>query len=287
VGEIYLKDSTGQFNPLPYNAIHWDGMSWKLERISVRYAGYWAVAPLEAVFALSSTDIWVSSGLPIHGNGQSWVIYHLFDMGILAETDGSISHMWGSSTNNLFFAGGKGSLVHYDGNTWTKIETGTRQDIQDIWGVYDKDTQKKTIFCTVSSKYFGGEKKVLQILDNRAVKEFDWSPQVIAQSIWFAKDSPLYICGDGLFKYENKHWSEVLGLPELYKNIVRGNHQNDVFVAGDFGIFAHYNGNNWRTYDLPSLPFIIFKGLAAKNNTVVAVGDDGDRAILCRGTRVQ
>jgi len=285
VGEIYLKDSTGQFNPLPYNAIYWDGKIWKLERVSVKYLGNWVVAPLKAVFALSSTDIWVSAGVPIHGDGRSWIMYHLYDMGVLEQTDGSISQIWGSSTNDIFFGGSKGVLVHYDGSTWRKIETGTHQDIQDMWGVYDKNAQKNTIFCAVSSKYEGGEKKVLQILDNNVVKEFDWSPQIIAQSVWFAEDSPLYICGDGLFKYENKQWSEVLGLPELYKNMVRGNHQNDVFVAGDLGIFAHYNGKTWKTYKFPT--FMIFHGLAVKDNTVVAVGEDGDRAILCRGVRTQ
>ena len=33
VGEIYLNDSLGQPDPTPYNAVHWDGISWNLKKI--------------------------------------------------------------------------------------------------------------------------------------------------------------------------------------------------------------------------------------------------------------
>ena len=72
VGKIYLKDSTGEFIYPPYNAVHWNGTQWELKKITVIYKGNAVVAPLYGVFAFSATDIWTTSGTPIHGNGQKW-----------------------------------------------------------------------------------------------------------------------------------------------------------------------------------------------------------------------
>ena len=123
-------------------------------------------------------------------------------------------------------------------------------------------------------------------MDDLTVQEFDWSPQKSAHSVWFGEDTPLYVCGSGLHIYENGQWSKVEELPKIYKNRVRGNHQNDVFVAGEFGLLAHYNGVDWKVYDEPSLPTGKYWGLAVKGDLVVAVGWDGTgRAVICIGKR--
>ncbi|GEM_PF-3371976 len=39
VGEIYLKDSLENPDPLPYNAVHWNGSEWELKRIKTNDCG--------------------------------------------------------------------------------------------------------------------------------------------------------------------------------------------------------------------------------------------------------
>ena len=68
VGQIFLKDSLGQFDPQMYNAAHWAGTLWNLLRISVRdFGGNTGIFTLRSVRAFSGSDVWfVSDGDLIH-----------------------------------------------------------------------------------------------------------------------------------------------------------------------------------------------------------------------------
>jgi hypothetical protein len=43
---------------------------------------------------------------------------------------------------------------------------------------------------------------------------------------------------------------------------------NNIFVCGDFGLFAHFNGSIWKTYNELSIQGIYFS-VAVKNNIVL------------------
>jgi len=132
VGEIYMNDSLGQPDPHAYNAVHWDGNEWLPQKITVEFRGNLITPALYGVFAFSNNDIWFSSGVPIRGDGENWTQYHLFDMGILGQDDGSLKKIWGSNSENVYFVGNKGTIVHYQNGNWTKIESETDLHIYDI-----------------------------------------------------------------------------------------------------------------------------------------------------------
>lgn len=71
VGEIYMNDSLGNPDPMPYNAVHWNGGEWEVKKITVNFRGYLITPPLEGAFAFSDTDIWFVGSLPIHGDGEN------------------------------------------------------------------------------------------------------------------------------------------------------------------------------------------------------------------------
>lgn len=288
VGEIYVKDSLGQFSEPAYNAVHWNGKEWYLVRVPVRDYGShntWPY-PLRTVFGFGPNDVWFNAGAAlIHWDGKKWYQRAFFLTTINDSTYGPVNKMWGACNSNLYCVGNKGMIVHYKGTTWQKLESGTSQHIYDIWGSISNKNEEIKIFCTAADKYHGGEKKILQITKDHDVMEFDWPPQSSVHSVWFGKETPIYVCGSGLFIYEKDQWSEVTELPKIYKNRVRGNHQNDIFVVGDFGFCAHYNGKSWRVYDSLRLPNGNYEGLAVKDDLVVAVGWNGDKAVVLQGKR--
>ena len=51
-----------------------------------------------------------------------------------SNTDESIRDIRGSSPENIFTVGSNGTIVHYDGNKWTKISSGTEKYLHSIWG---------------------------------------------------------------------------------------------------------------------------------------------------------
>ncbi|MCK7527248.1 MAG: hypothetical protein MZV64_61415 [Ignavibacteriales bacterium] len=79
---------------------------------------------------LSSTDIWIgmdgSQVVHWNGEGQSQPIC----------TPISINKLC-SSSNDLYAVGYGGGIAHYNGTSWSKIESGTTTTINDIWGVND------------------------------------------------------------------------------------------------------------------------------------------------------
>jgi len=292
VGEIYLTDSTGQFMYPPYNAVRWDGNHWILERIMVNYGGNPSAVPsLYGIFAFSPTDIWVSSGVPIHGDGINWTIYHLFDMGVLLQTEGNVSHMWGTSSDDLYLAGLKGSIIHYNGTAWNKIASVTNLDIQDIWGVKNSETSEQTVLAVAANIYASNDKEILSLnglnVKKISTRGINWP----LDAIWFDPGRIYYAVGAGIYSKNNLDDTEIwdgpgLTLTTYTSHAVRGNHINDVFIVGAFGDVLHYNGKNWRSYrETTKLDQGSYYSVAVKGNLVFAVGHNYDRAVVLRGRR--
>ncbi len=289
VGEIYMKDSLGNPDPIAYNAAHWNGSKWEVKKISVLYKGNQTVAPLEGVFALPTGEIIFSSGLPYLPQTGGWKLYHLWDMGVLNQNDGGVNKIWGTSINDLYFVGRKGTIVHYDGKSWKKIDSGTTLDINDIWGDYNKRTQEWEILAVAANKFLNEGSTLLKI-EKTIAKELNkvglpWS----LSSVWFQSSKNYFIGGDGLFsnKKINNDWTKVTDFPTFYKDRVRGLGSNDIVISGSNGLLSHFNGFTWRHYQNSELPYFTgrFLSAAIKNDIIVAVGWENQRSIITLGRR--
>jgi len=240
VGEIYMNRPDGTPDPDSYNAAHWDGQQWEVKKIEVLFRGSIISPPLEGVFAFSSTDIWFVGSLPIHGDGSNWTMY---DLRTTLNPNISLSKCWGSSTNDMYFVGNGGSIAHYKNGSWSKIESGTQTDINDIWGIKTKDN-KTILYCPVSTFFVPGDKKILKIIDGK-VDSVNWGRDVRLYSAWAVNENILYVCGEGLYENKFGKWSEI-NIEPVGTNSVRGKSINDIIVAGDYGAVFHFNGVNWK-----------------------------------------
>ncbi len=285
-GEIYLPDSLGNPDSHIYNAIHWDGDRWEPKRIKVYVRNNLIVPPLFGAIAFSAEDIWFSAGVPIHGNGTNWTQYHLFDMGILSQNDGSVNHIWGRNSSDLFFVGDRGTIAYHNGqfpgNGWQKIESGTSTIINDVWGIVNENNEV-TAYCPVSSFFTSGDKKILRI-KNSIVDSIPWNIGRLIYSAWTNKERFLYVCGSGAFEYKYGIWKEI-SLPPISMNKIRGNGLNDIFIAGDFGFASHFNGLSWKTYNDLYDTNTAYYSLNIKRNIVVLVGFSGGYGIISIGKR--
>lgn len=170
VGEIYLKDSLGTLKNA-FNLIHWDGIKWNYYSIQfpVYNSNATATFATRAIFSIGLDQIWITSaGAICIKKGDSFS-----KIAIPSELlPGSINKLWGGG-GNYYIVGNKGTIIFYNEASWQKLESNTTQPINDIWGVYNPNTKQSRIFCVASDKYHGGEKKVLQIMDDLTVQEFD------------------------------------------------------------------------------------------------------------------
>ncbi|NOX38232.1 MAG: glucosyl transferase, partial [Calditrichaeota bacterium] len=133
VGEIYA-DSARPW--LPYNAVHWDGSKWELVRIPYIYEGQPWYHPMSFVFAFHSRIIWFGGNGIVRWDGQQFT-----NVEVAREAWGpvNINKIWGSSENNVFIVGNSGYIAHYDGVNWRRVESGTEERGNDVWGMVYPD----------------------------------------------------------------------------------------------------------------------------------------------------
>ncbi len=282
VGEIYA-DTTG----LPFNAVHWDGSNWELKRISVDYNGNNITPPLYGIFAFSANDIWLSSGVPVHGDGTNWTQYHLFDMGVLGKNDGYLTKIWGNSSNDLYYVGTLGTIAHYQNGVWRKVESGTDLPINDIWGI-NYNVQSK-LLAIASDKYQIKDKKILSISSNNVTEISNAGLPWSLGCTWFSNRFKSYVGGDGLYvKYDEKNYWNGIPSPPYYTFSIRGNRLNDIVVCGGLGYIGHFNGVSWINYlgnGLNEFAGNYYK-ISIKGNKMCAVGATADGyAVTLIGTR--
>ena len=264
VGEIYMLDSLGRPDPNAYNAVHWDGIKWELKRINMLSScNPVTYPPLKAIWAFSANNIAVTSGGSIgwfDGNANRT------DCGIKSLLAGAINKFWGNSNNNLYAVGNAGSIAHYNGSGWTKIESGTTSILNDVWGIKN-ELNRTIVYCAASSFFVPGDKKILKITDAK-VDSVNWNRDVRLYSAWTNNDNFLYVCGEGVFVYRFGTWQQI-NLPAITTNSIRGNDINDVFAVGSMGTIFHFNGISWKvisSYTQKENYRVDFK------NNVVAVG---------------
>ena len=284
VGSVYLKDSTGQPDPNAFCVSIWNGNEWYLNRI---YDSNNNLIPnVRGIYMFNGSNIWLADGGVYRWDGVSRKVDKSFDRISLIggnENGQSVNKIWGTNPNNLYGVGNKGMITFYNGNTWQKIESGTRTDINDIWGYVDPNTGQSVELCAVSFVYSIGDYKILKIQDNK-VDSLKWNMRRGIHSIWTKNGFPIYAVGDGVFNNSSGHWKEEIGISSNYKESIRGTGLNDIYVCGDFGLFAHFNGIRWKVYKNLAINGI-YTSLAVKGNLVIAVGTDNGKAIIVMGRR--
>jgi hypothetical protein len=285
VGELYLKDSLGNNDIYRYNAALWDGKKWTIKRISTWFHGNYATGPLESVFAFSTDDIWVSGGTPEHWVKSSSTLYHLWDMGVLNEQEGGVYKLWGETTNNMYFVGARGTIVHYDGINFQKLPTITDLRVMDIWGGKNPLTGETEILAIASNT--DTLVQLLQIQGNSVKIIPSNGLRYRLSGIWFDPGRIYRLVGGGDYSKTSycspDPWIEQNVSP-YYTVKVRGNNANDIFVVGVGGAVVHYNGSTW--WDYPQLAMNgLFYSVAIKGDLVVIVGEIGNSAIIVTGRR--
>ncbi len=280
VGQFFLRDSTGQIDPILYNFAEWDGTEWHISRRASN-------TTLRAILAFSPNDIWVATGGPYHWNGTSWRTYNI--SGVFY---GVVNSLWGEDSSDVYMVGDNGSIAHYNGSVWQKIESGTTLPVQDIWGGLNPKTGQTEVIAVASNFYaLPTGKKLLQVQGLTATPLPDSGLSTILTGLWFSPGEKYYVVGDGLYDKgdftSSTPWSLLNeGLTNYYTEAVRGSAANDVFVVGHFGTVLHYNGSTWHNYQNEIvLPSPVFHSVAIKGDLMIAVGEKGGNAVVLVGRR--
>jgi hypothetical protein len=281
VGAVYLDSASGAPDPFPYNAAHWDGQNWNLQKVPYIYQSQPFYHPIQAVFALSSNDIWFGGNGLEHWDGNQ---FSNVDEVNPFWSGNLMQRIWASSDNNIYIVGSGGIAVHYTNGSWTKIATGTSLAFNDIYGSGGQ------ILAVCSQNYPFGE-GIFTIAGNIATNIASYPPgDHELFGVWFVPNQQYYIVGDGIYQKnllsDNAWMNSPLDFTRYTSSDVRGNGINDVFVVGASGEFLHWNGVSWKSFIAQTgLANGSYARVAVKGDLVVAVGYNSPQAVITMGTR--
>jgi hypothetical protein len=251
--------------------LHYTGDSWS-EMSSPRTNG------LLDVWGSSSNDVFAVGygGTILHYDGNSW-------SSMSSVTTDALWAVWGTSSDDVFAVGGYGiypqtehstgygTIVHYDGNSWSSMSSGTTIGLGGVWGSSSND---------VFAVGYGG---TILHYDGNSWSEMSTPNTNDLLDVWGSSSNDVFVVGgSGILHYDGDSWSEMSISPTLTEYVrlyrVCGISSDDVFAIGQswanqmyHGIILHYDGNSWsRTM-----------GCGSASKDVFFVG--GGRIFYCDG----
>ena len=125
VGRIWvLEGQTG--------VIFWNGIKWNYHSSPGAY--------LESIYGFNNNQLVVAGLYGTNGfvaiwDGDRWKETNFFNYFPNGDTVWALRSIWGNSPNDVWAVGDKGTIIHWDGRQWSKINAGILTTIKDIWGI--------------------------------------------------------------------------------------------------------------------------------------------------------
>ncbi|KUG26961.1 hypothetical protein ASZ90_003197 [hydrocarbon metagenome] len=200
----------------------------------------------------------------------------------------------------MYIVGGNGSIAHYNGTTWRKIESGTELTLSDIYGTNTGEVYVSGVRSSdISGILLNGNQSGFTVVKKSGIID---SSQLFDQlygelaSVWIDEKGTVYVGGNLLYWNRRGEWNYVKSLPENildgipptnfrgFISSIRGNAFNDFVIVGERNTIKHFNGISWQQlgieYD-PNNP-IDWYTVRQKENTLVAVGTIGNKATIIK-----
>jgi hypothetical protein len=274
VGGVHLPEAA---SPM----IYWNGNKWKPINIYLPMLVY-------GIYGFSARDIWVVGngngnwGAVSHYNGETFETYYFDPWNPkYSDTIYALNAVWGSSPNDVWAVGRQGTIIHWDGIEWKKINSPTKMYLGDVGG-----NSSSNIYA-IGSSLVGKYELLFYDGNSWKLKNEQIPPYTMMfSSIWIDKSGIGVIVGSkGLF-YNGSNWVII---PEGFMKMqrVRGTGINNIFACGQYGNLLHYNGVDWFKYlELENLStFNTMLGIAVFENEVMIVGYNLKGALVWHGKR--
>jgi cysteine-rich repeat protein len=157
---------------------------------------------------------------------------------------GALYGVWGSGPDDVFAVGPSGAIVHHDGTGWEVMDSGSIDWLTAIWGSGSDD-----VFAVGANGrilHYDGTSWSAMVVDGVEYDDSGFSP-VYFLDVWGSgPDDVFAIAGSQIFHYDGTGWSHVaLGGDELVLEEVGGTGADDVFVTGRENRIYHYDGVGW------------------------------------------
>lgn len=230
-----------------YNIFQWNGSKW-LGRGRLFNSG-----GIDGIWALDSSHIYFAVGGVIEYKNQTFTILET-NLGL--ESNQGIEHLWGSSESNIWGVGPWGTIVHYDGSKWTKLDFDTGWYFRDITG--NKTTGIGYAVC----HDVNGSNRLYKLENGNAELVFE-KPSWDFDSGWLYEihqlnEKELLLINGYVYKYnlESGEVTKIIEFTEgeaIFEAAIAA--ENDIYYFGHTyegeSFLMHYNGKRYKRMSLP------------------------------------
>ncbi|MFZ0455351.1 MAG: hypothetical protein WAM24_16530 [Ignavibacteriaceae bacterium] len=266
VGEINVIDSS-ENGYITYNAVHWNGSKWELKTIMFPLCdgngNQNGSGPFIAnsVFAFSAEDIWITCDVSlVHWDGQK---FNPVCMPI-GYGQRNLTKIWGLN-KELYLIGTNGFIAHYQNEQWSKIESGTKSDIREIWGAIEPISGTLKILATESAI---NNYNIITLTSSSTKDTLNWPNNKSLSGIWL-DGRRTYVGGTDIWINKNNSWQQVTSTGYFFTR-VKGTLCNNIYGIGPDGT-VHFNGSIWQIIKPRPEGLVMVSG-DCSNNVVILVG---------------
>ncbi|MEW6141578.1 MAG: C1 family peptidase [Chloroflexota bacterium] len=145
--------------------------------------------------------------------------------------------VWGSSSSDVFAVGDGGTILHYNGNAWSTMTSGTTGYLNGVWG------------SSASDVFAVGETGTILHYNGTAWTAMSSGTNNTLTGVWGSSATDVFAVGANgtIVRYNGSAWSAMTSGTTNYLNGVWGSSASDIFAVGQNGIILHYNGSAWST----------------------------------------
>ncbi len=234
-----------------HNAIKWNGSSYEYHQLKiVAFTGTDTfIQDLRVALAFSENNIWFFSGAGsyVHWNGTEW------NSAFIWESKGVPKRAWGSSPDNFYLVGDNGSITHYNGDSFSLMESGTDEDLWQIAGYVDQENGKTIMWAHgdfIVLYYDGNMWETVWEDTNPYVEGLNapggiYIPKPGSVVLGMFKPSRTYgYCfKEGGFNSNRYLFDTDVGVLDM-----AGTSLSDLFLVGSHNEVAHFNGSTIKEY---------------------------------------
>jgi hypothetical protein len=259
------------YNP---NIIKWDGRSWKIQPFSGTTSG------MTGIWAADSSNIYFASGgIRKYENG----VYRNINTNLGLTNGQRIEKLWGSSEANIWGVGPWGTVVHYDGTGWKKIDFDTQ------WYFYNITGNKETGIAYAAARSIYYASAIIELKNNTAAVMYHDSGTVSQgegiTAITYT-DNKLWTGGYNILSYDLET-NEIVKEDSLYGYYIataEAASKNDIyFFGGSLGgneVMIHYNGSRFTEFKLNDEYDTMSGGVSTNGNITVYAGEKNTKGYI-------
>jgi len=284
VGSVVLDDYASPRGVKRYTTFHWKKINtyeydWCPSNDLVDYAPEVTWKEAGGVGAYDDNHIFTAGyGDIYYYNGNETVT--LWDEGPWPD-EGRISNdIYAIDTNNVYFCGIKGWIVHWDGQSITRIPASEDEDFHNI-----------DVFEKTGEVYILSQKAIYKIEEDELVpflEADDFAKNCSITSFDIHEDIFYIVTSDGFYKYFTEY--DILYLEEsavgvmypFYDTFVFN--KNNIYFIGPWGLLSHFNGDKYSLEkQLFEDPYFTWdKGVDCIEDMAVIVGSYQGKAFVAR-----